>query len=308
MKEIKGAVFVIISAVIFGCMPLAAKYLYANGCNSTSLVVYRYLLSLPILFVMALWEQRKPAESKKGRASEAKLTAVKRAFRISPFQLFQFFILSLGFTATPLLLFASYNYISSGSATTIHFSYPVFVILASILIFHEKADKTKLAAICFCVLGLVLFYEPGQQNGVQGILLALVSGVTYTFYMMYFDRSELKFIRPFKTNFFLSVFSAVLAILFALATGSFVLLKGTGLLAAFAFSVMVTVVACVLFQIGIASIGAQKSAVLSTFEPITSVIMGVICFHEAVSLKTGIGVVFILAAVLSITLFSKKKD
>lgn len=47
MKELKGSVYAVISAIIFGCMPIVAKYLYAEGCNPVSLVVYRYSLALP---------------------------------------------------------------------------------------------------------------------------------------------------------------------------------------------------------------------------------------------------------------------
>ncbi len=46
MKELKGSVYAVISAIIFGCMPIVAKYLYAEGCNPVSLVVYRYSLAL----------------------------------------------------------------------------------------------------------------------------------------------------------------------------------------------------------------------------------------------------------------------
>lgn len=280
---------------------MAAKFLYAEGCNSVSLVFYRYSLTLPVLFVMALWEQ-------KGERKEGQKADIRKLMKITTFQMQQFVVLSAGFAVTPILLFASYNYISSGSATTIHFSYPVFVILASVFIFKEKATFTKAAAVLFCVAGLVLFYEPGQSGGVMGIVLALTSGITYTFYMMFFDRSELKFIKPFKTNFYLSLISAGLVLVFALITKTFVILPSAkAWFMAFGFSFMLTVVACVLCQVGIVLVGAQKTAVLSTFEPITSVVMGVICFHETVGIKTGLGVLFILAAVLSVTLFDKKK-
>lgn len=309
MKEIKGAVFVIVSAVIFGFMPIAAKFLYAEGCNSASLTVYRYSLSLPVLFFMAMGEQMRKKPEERNNILSARGDVLKRMLHITPVQVKQFIILSAGFCMTPLLLFASYNYISAGSATTIHFSYPVFVILASIFIFREKVSVMKKAGVVFCLAGLVFFYEPGQMGGTLGIFLALASGVTYTFYMMFFDRSVLKFISPFKTNFFLSLISAALVLTYSLVTGSFVLLRSpNGWVMAFGFSVMLSVVACVLFQMGIALIGASKSAVLSTFEPITSVILGVVLFQEKVGLKTAAGVIFILAAVLCITFFDRKKN
>lgn len=322
MKEVKGTVFVIISAVIFGCMPMAAKFIYAEGCSSASLTLYRYSLALPVLFLMAVLEQRAGID-KKGKSSgrrncigaeegagaqEGLLCLFKSVIHLSAFQRKQFLILSLGFCMTPLLLFASYNYISSGSATTIHFSYPVFVILAFTLIFREKASAMKKASVVFCILGLLLFYEPGQKEGAVGILLALASGVTYTFYMMFFDRSVLKFIKPFTTNFHLSLVSSILVFLYTIGTRSFTLLHSPKSWAmAFGFSFMLCVVACVLFQIGIALIGAQKASILSTFEPITSIVIGVICFQEKVGIKTGLGVLLILTAVLMITLFDNKK-
>ena len=146
MKEFRGFMFVMISAVIFGCMPLAAKVIYAEGCTSVSLVVYRYSISLPVLLVLALREQMKVLKQQPGRPVRSVGTAVykqrvralKRRMRLNPIQLRQMLVLSAGFCATPILLFSSYNYISSGSATTIHFSYPVFVILAGVVIFKEK--------------------------------------------------------------------------------------------------------------------------------------------------------------------------
>ena len=45
---IKGYLLVIFSAVIFGCMPLMVKGLYADGVNSLSVVLLRNLLSAPV--------------------------------------------------------------------------------------------------------------------------------------------------------------------------------------------------------------------------------------------------------------------
>lgn len=51
-QMIKGYLCVIGSAVVFGCMPLGAKIIYANGVNPVSLVSYRNILSLPVIFLI----------------------------------------------------------------------------------------------------------------------------------------------------------------------------------------------------------------------------------------------------------------
>ena len=45
----KGYFYVILSAIIFGTMPLMAKYIYDAGVNSLTLVLLRNFLALPVL-------------------------------------------------------------------------------------------------------------------------------------------------------------------------------------------------------------------------------------------------------------------
>jgi len=52
MDKAKGYVYVIISGILFGCMPLYAKILYSNGCTPLSLVFYRFLLAIPFLYLI----------------------------------------------------------------------------------------------------------------------------------------------------------------------------------------------------------------------------------------------------------------
>ena len=58
-KLIKGYIAVILSAVLYGCMPLMAKYVYADGVNPMTLVFLRNFLALPALAVMAFCQVRK---------------------------------------------------------------------------------------------------------------------------------------------------------------------------------------------------------------------------------------------------------
>ena len=50
---LKGYLFIIASAVIFGTMPLMASGIYDQGVNPMTLVLLRNLLSLPVLALMA---------------------------------------------------------------------------------------------------------------------------------------------------------------------------------------------------------------------------------------------------------------
>ena len=73
------------------------------------------------------------------------------------------------------------------------------------------------------------------------------------------------------------------------------------------FALLIAVGASVSFQVGVKEVGAQRAAILSTFEPITSIVVGILAFSEPFGLKTALGVVLILAAVLILTIFDQEK-
>ena len=99
---LKGYFYVIGSAIIFGCMPLGAKIVYANGVNPISLVFYRNVLAIPVMIMI--------------------VKAGKDNLKITPGDFGKLVILAiLGSVLTPMLLYSSYNYISSGASTTLHF-------------------------------------------------------------------------------------------------------------------------------------------------------------------------------------------
>jgi drug/metabolite transporter (DMT)-like permease len=217
-------------------------------------------------------------------------------------------LLSLGFGATPLLLFASYNSIASGMATTIHFVYPIFVLLGCVLFCREKLSQIKLLCVTLCTVGLLCFYTPGDAANLSGIVLAFLSGVTYAFYIIYLDRSGLSSLAPFTLAFWLSLFTSADLALFLVLTDSFrFLMTPLGWGMSFGFALIFAVAASVSFQIGIKDVGAQRAAILSTFEPITSIVVGIAVFSEPFGLRTGAGVLLILAGVLLLTLFDPEK-
>ena len=93
-NTVKGYIFAILSAVIYGCMPLMASYIYADGVNPFTLVFLRNCFSIPVLGFIAYM--------KKGSLK----IPVKMLPRIS-------LIAVLGCCMTPILLFSSYRFIPS---------------------------------------------------------------------------------------------------------------------------------------------------------------------------------------------------
>ena len=82
-------------------------------------------------------------------------------------------VLSLCCAGTPLLLFQSYRYIPSGMATTIHFVYPILVLLGCVVFYRERLTVKKSVCAALCLLGILFFYTPGESGSPAGVALAL---------------------------------------------------------------------------------------------------------------------------------------
>ena len=72
-----------------------------------------------------------------------------------------------------------------------------------------------------------------------------------------------------------------------------------------AFALLVNGLAVVLFQRGTFIIGGERAAILSTLEPITSIIVGAIAFSESVGPLTVLGSILVVAASVLIALSDK---
>ena len=277
-KILKGYIFAILSAVIYGCMPLMAKYIYDDGVNPLTLVFLRNCFSIPSLAILAYM--------KKG--------SLKFPVKLLPRTAL---IAVVGCCLTPILLFSSYRYIPSGTATVIHFAYPAFVVLGGILFLREKAQLSNIICVLLCVGGISLFYTPGQPLDGTGSLLSLASAVTFAAYVILLARFDTSEVSSFLFAFYNIVVSSIVCFAACLVSGGLMLpetLLGWGL--CLLFSLLVTTGAVVLFQQSAFLIGGERVSILSTLEPITSLVIGVIVFKEILGLPVLLGSALVVAA------------
>ncbi len=285
-KEISGMICAAASGVLFGTMPLMTKTAYAMGSNAYTVAFGRFLTGALFSGIFLL-------------------VRYGTVFGAGAARLRKIAVLSLFFSVMPCLLYGSYQYIDSGLATTLHFTYPVVVMVISVLVFREKLSRISVICILLCAAGILLLYpsKGAGEGSAMGMLLAAGSGVVYAFYIIGVDRSGLRELPVLVTIFWLSLFSSAEVFLFSALTGRLLLnltwrvwlpYAGLGLIA--------MVLAASLFQIGIMRCGAVKSSLLSTIEPVTGIVIGVLVFHEALAARSVAGIALILLAVCALVL------
>ena len=287
-----GILFTAASAVIFGFTPILARISYDGGANGFTMTFLRCFLALPVLFGI-LKIKGVPLALEQGSRIPVCLCGIFGAF------------------ATTVTLYASYSYIPVGMATTLHFVYPVLVNVGCVLIFKERVTVKKIVALLCGITGIFLFMDnisAGSGSG-NGIFLALLSGLLFSIHMIVMDKSKIKNMYYFKLSFYLCAFGAVLSGIYGGITGQLTFhLTGQAWLFAFLVSIFASVGAITLLQLGIRYTGASSAAILSTLEPITSVILGVLILGEYFTARKIGGCTFILASVILIAFTGKSRE
>jgi len=288
-KSVKGYLFAVLSAVIYGSMPLMSKYIYADGVNPFTLVFLRNFLSLIPLGLLAYKEHKTLKIS------------IKALPAVSIISLF-------GCCFTPMLLFSSYQFIPSGTATVFHFVYPAVVMMAGILFFKKKVRVGNILCMLLCVAGISLFYTPQEALDLTGSVLAFSSAATFAAYVLLLSRFDHSKASGFLFSFYTALVCCVVSFVICLLTKNLAFpgtLRGWGLCVL--FSLLVTTGAVVLFQQSTFLIGGEKASILSTLEPITGVLLGGIFFQESLGPRVLIGTALVIAASILIVVFDKKR-
>lgn len=117
--KLAGTFYGAAAAACYGMNPLFALPLYHRGMGVNSVLFYRYVFALVLLFVWLKFFK-------------------KVSLKITKSELLPLFFMGITFSLSSLMLFQSYNYMDAGVASTILFIYPVLVAILMTLFFKEN--------------------------------------------------------------------------------------------------------------------------------------------------------------------------
>ena len=281
------------AAVCYGTNPLGALNLYAEGMNTPSVLFYRFGLAwLVIAAVMGF-----------------KAASGKESLRVDKREFLTLTALGVLFIFSSLTLYLSFHHMPAGVASTILFTYPVMTAAIMTLFFHERLRWTTVFSIALSLAGVLLLYwgDSGGTLSTWGVVLVLVSALTYALYIIVVDKSPLR-MSSFKINFYVLFYCAVGMALFALISGQPLMIPPSprawmwvGWLA-----LVPAIMALVMMVYAAKYLGSTPTAILGALEPTTAVIIGVFVFDEPFSLRLLLGIVLILVAVVAIVVSRSK--
>lgn len=290
-EQLKGLFFGAVAAATYGMNPLFALPLYQQNISTDSVLFYRYSIAV---IVLAAWMKFK-----------------KHPLSIKKTEVIPLIIAGLIFAFSSLLLFASYNYMAAGLASTILFVYPVMVAVIMAVFFKEKLTPVTTFSIILSLIGIALLHksEDGHTISISGVVLVLLSALSYAVYIVGVNKSRLKELSTEKLTLYVILFGlSVFFVRLKFGINLQPLQSVSAIANALAIAILPTVISLICTAKAIHYVGATPTAILGALEPVTAVFFGTVIFHEPLTARLILGIVVIIAAVTLIVSGSAVSD
>lgn len=291
-KAIIGSALIIIAGCFWGSMGVFVRRLDTYGFSSIQIVSIRVTIAA-LIFALVLF-----VKDRKG---------FKISFRDIPL------FLGLGFGSIlffTVCYFSAITMMSLSTAAILLYTSPIWIMLMSILFFHEKLDRRKLIALALAFAGCVLV--SGISGGgvtPTGLLVGLGSGIGYGLYSILGKIALCKY-SPYTVTTYTFVFAAI---------GSWFICRPADMINKFRdaadpgflilFCCLTAVITAVIpflaYTLGLERVEASKAGIIATIEPMVATLIGIVVFSEPLTLMSGMGIVLILSAVVLLNLKRK---
>ncbi len=288
-KTMIGSILIILAGCFWGSMGIFVRKLGTYGFSSIQIVSIRVTLAAIIFALVLLIKDRK-------------------GFKIILWDMPLF--LGLGFGSIlffTVCYFTAITMMSLSTAAILLYTSPVWIMLMSVLFFHEKLNGRKLIALALAFAGCVLVSGiSGEGMTLTGLLVGLGSGIGYGLYSI-LGTIALRRYSPYTVTTYTFIFAAV---------GSWIICRPADMLDKFLsaadigylliFCCLTALITAVIpflsYTLGLSSVEASRAGIIATVEPMVATMIGIVVFSEPLTLMSGLGIVLILSAVVVLNL------
>jgi len=295
-RFIAGLLFTIIGAAGFSAKAILAKLAYRYGVTGFATLTLRMLFAMPIYAIIFGWYFRQQThEQKRGFRKDWYLIGIVGLF---------------GYYLASWFDFVGLEYVSASFERLLLFIYPTLVLIISLLWLKNRAGRREIAALLITYVGIGISYHSEATLGgdrVQiGATYVVFAAITYAIYLVATEKLSRHY-SPLVFTSFAILISAVAIIIHGLVAGEKLLGYPNEVYYLTAgMAVFCTVLPSLFVAQGIALIGSNRAAIVSTLGPVMTIYLAYSVLGEVISTTQTIGTVLVIAGVGLLTLKRRK--
>lgn len=286
---------VLLAGICWGVISLFVHLFIGWGVPALTVACLRLTVSAVALLVFALIFKR--------NAFKVKLRHLPLLFSVGLF----------GLLGTMFAYQTAITMTSASVASILMYTSPIFIFIFSTVVFKERINLQKIIALSLAVVGCV--FVSGILDGgiftVEGILMGLLSGVTYALYSI-IGVFALRHYDSLTVTLYGFMISGVLGLCFmdysalgsAFVVSSSPIIVGLSILGV---AVVCTIAPYTLYTWGLRRMEASRAGILACIEPIVATLVGVLCLSEGSTVLQIVGIVCVVGAIVLLQLSGYKK-
>jgi drug/metabolite transporter (DMT)-like permease len=288
---------VVVSAACFGTLAVLTPAAYAQGASPLPLLAWRFVFAAMLLGTVATLRER-------------------RALVISRADLGRYALLALtGYGAASVCFFYALTFADASVVAVLLYAYPAFVTIVSWPLLGERITWQRGLAVVTTFLGCALVVGLGSadvQAKWQGVALGLGAAVGYTLFNLLSHRWL-----PGRSRLTMMTYTFGLASILPIV-GTIASVGLIGLSPAawtpsvwwllLAIVLIPTFAAIVLYLEGIRGLGPSQAAVISTLEPLFTIVLAGIFLAERLSPLQFAGAALVLSGVVAAEMLARRTD
>ncbi|AEG60445.1 DMT family transporter [Desulforamulus ruminis] len=289
---LNGYVLIILAAIGFAALPIFIKWGYNLGLTKDVMLFSRFFIASVLMILIMLVRK-------------------KSQFNISKLNFIQLVIQGFVFFGCTYAYFLSIKYTSATITNILLYTYPLMVVLMSALIFKEKISLVKGATILIAFFGCLLVANivnlSGQKISMIGIFYGILSAIFYAIYNI-----NGQYLSDKSDPFTISAYTTIVCLLVTIAVyPSINFPSGHSQLpmwiVGLGTAILSTIMPLCCYQKGIALLGASKTSILSTIEPVIATVLAFLILGERLSTIQLSGAFLIIFGVLLLKLDKHKQ-
>lgn len=279
MRRLTGILLIAISAASFGTLAIFGKFLYADGLDTFTLLFLRFIFAASVM-TLILVLRREPLP--RGRVL-AQLIGMG----------------ALGYAGQSFSYLSAIKYASAGLVALLLYLYPMFVFILSVIFLREKVTWPKAFALTLALTGAALTANP-EGGQALGVFYAILAAVIYSVYIIV-GAGVMKQVSAIQSSLVIFTSAAAVYGTLTLVNGAHFPQSGSGWWSLAGIVIVATVIPVATFLAGLERIGPTNASLLSTLEPVVTVLLAAWLFGERLETPALIGGALILVAVVVLT-------
>ncbi len=284
MNRFIGIGLIIISAMSFGAMAILAKYAYASGISTQSLLFLRFIIAAAFMLPIAVIQ--------------------KRIFPKGKDLLILIGMGMIGYAGQSYCFFTALTLIPPSLTAILLYLYPVFVAILSVFFLNEQFSKRKITALILAISGVFLVIGIETNANITGILFGVSAAIIYSIYSIVgakvMSRND-----AFTSTIIIIGSAALFYLTYNIRTGFFFPPTPADWGFVISIALISTVVAIYTYFQGMKIIGAVNASMLSTFEPVTTMVLSALFLNMTIGPLQTAGAILILSSAVLVA--SKKQ-